>query len=500
MYALAATFWDSYTRAPKGRSMDSALDSTVGLVGAARERRENPLSARHRLTGAIGAASFLAAAIASVLVLPWEPQADPLLVVLLVVLYAVVSQVDFEIGNGQATPEQLVLIPMLFLAPLALVPLLVAAGFMLSKVRQRLRDGLWDQSLYDLAWNWFPLGAVGVLATLAPEGPPSLEHTGVYVLAFVAMVVVGTVNALVCERYMNGLKFREVLWPALWSYRVDAVLAPIALMVAMEAYETPAALAAVVPLVWLLHVFSYERRERHSASLELANAYRGTVMLLSDVVEAEDDYTAYHCRSVVELVAEVAEEMAIPRADRQELEFAALLHDVGKIAIPKEILNKPSKLTDEEFELIKTHTIEGQQLLDRVGGLMGRVGKVVRSCHERWDGKGYPDGLAGEEIPLSARIVFCCDAYNAMTTDRPYRKAMPREDALAEIRDNAGSQFDPVVAASLERVILDDDRYPRLVEGVAASHAIAATLGVGRDPVPAGAEAEAVDLPAAAAS
>jgi len=263
----------------------------------------------------------------------------------------------------------------------------------------------------------------------------------------------------------------------LWASRVDAVLSPVGLLVAIEAAKEPAALLAVVPLVWLLHVFSHERKERYSATLELQNAYRGTVMLLSDVVEAEDDYTAFHCRSVVELVAEVAEELNIPKSDRQELEFAALLHDVGKIAIPKEILNKPSKLTDEEFELIKTHTIEGQQLLDRVGGLMGRVGKIVRSCHERWDGKGYPDGLAGEKIPLAARIVFCCDAYNAMTTDRPYRKAMRRDDALAEIRDNSGTQFDPRVAAALERVVMSDERYPRLVEGVAASHAIAAAIG-----------------------
>src|SRR5215212_2811738 len=98
----------------------------------------------------------------------------------------------------------------------------------------------------------------------------------------------------------------------------------------------PSSLLAFIPLVWLLHVFSDERKERYTASLELHNAYRGTVMLLSDVVEAEDDYTAFHCRSVVELVAEVAEELNIPKSDRQELEFAALLHDVGKISIPKE--------------------------------------------------------------------------------------------------------------------------------------------------------------------
>jgi HD-GYP domain-containing protein (c-di-GMP phosphodiesterase class II) len=116
---------------------------------------------------------------------------------------------------------------------------------------------------------------------------------------------------------------------------------------------------------------------------------------------------------------------------------------------------------------------------------MGRVGKIVRSCHERWDGRGYPDGLRGQDIPLAARIVFCCDAYNAMTTDRPYRKAMRREDALAEIRDNAGSQFDPTVAAALEHVVLSDERYPRLIESVASSHAIAAaTLATRRQAAP----------------
>ena len=103
-----------------------------------------------------------------------------------------------------------------------------------------------------------------------------------------------------------------------------------------------------------------------------------------------------------------------------------MLHDVGKIAIPNEILNKPGTLEPEEFEVMKTHTIEGQFLLDRVGGLLGRVGQIVRSCHERWDGGGYPDGLAGENIPFASRIVFCCDAYNAMTSDRVYRKALPR--------------------------------------------------------------------------
>jgi HD-GYP domain-containing protein (c-di-GMP phosphodiesterase class II) len=176
-------------------------------------------------------------------------------------------------------------------------------------------------------------------------------------------------------------------------------------------------------------------------------------MLLSDVVEFEDDYTAQHSRSVVELVNAVAEEMNFDARDRQELEFAAMLHDVGKIAISKEILNKPAALTPSEFEVMKTHTIEGQFMLDRVGGVLGRVGEIVRSCHERWDGTGYPDGLRGEEIPLASRIVFACDAYHAMTSDRVYRPAMGAAEALIEIRANAGTQFDPRVVSALTRVV-----------------------------------------------
>ncbi len=146
---------------------------------------------------------------------------------------------------------------------------------------------------------------------------------------------------------------------------------------------------------------------------------------------------------MVELVNAVADELGVPPESRQELEFAAMLHDVGKIAIPKEILNKPTSLTDSEFEVMKTHTIEGQFMLDRVGGLLGRVGEIVRSCHERWDGTGYPDGLAGKDIPFHSRIVFCCDAYNAMTSDRVYRRAMTSQEALDELATNSSSQFDP---------------------------------------------------------
>ena len=145
----------------------------------------------------------------------------------------------------------------------------------------------------------------------------------------------------------------------------------------------------------------------------------------------------------------VADRLGVDEETRRAAEFGALLHDVGKVAIPNEIINKPGPLDDEEWAIMKTHTVEGQRMLERVGGLLARVGLVVRASHERFDGGGYPDGLAGEDIPLAARIVSACDAYNAMTTDRSYRKALTAGVAVAELRANSGTQFDPQVVDAL---------------------------------------------------
>jgi len=147
----------------------------------------------------------------------------------------------------------------------------------------------------------------------------------------------------------------------------------------------------------------------------------------------------------------VADELGLDAAERRDAEFAALLHDVGKIRIPSELINKPGPLDTAERRLMEQHTIEGERMLERVGGLLGHVGHLVRSCHEHWDGNGYPDGLAGEQIPLIARIVCACDALSAMTTDRPYRAARTSNDALAELQRCSGTQFDPRVVAAIVR-------------------------------------------------
>ena len=366
------------------------------------------------------------------------------------------GRVRFEFAGHYGTAEQLLIIPILALAPLPFVPLIIGLTAVLQTVPEVIRHREHgEQFVAHLADSCFCIPPVLVLAALAP-GPAEPERR---------RRLRDRVRRAAVRRPRLDARAQRAARPApaprrwppsgLGSTRIDATFAPLAFLITIAAVSEPVALLTIAPLMFLLHSFARDREERWANAVELHRAYRGTVMLLSDVVEAEDSYTAEHSRSVVELVNAVADELGVAEEDRRELEFAAMLHDVGKIAIPNEILNKPSTLEPEEFEVMKTHTIEGQFLLDRVGGLLGRVGQIVRSCHERWDGGGYPDGLAGETIPFASRIVFCCDAYNAMTSDRVYRKALPVAHALRELEDNAGSQFDPTIVAALIRVIRD---------------------------------------------
>jgi HD-GYP domain-containing protein (c-di-GMP phosphodiesterase class II) len=206
-------------------------------------------------------------------------------------------------------------------------------------------------------------------------------------------------------------------------------------------------------LLGLLALFARERRGRLEQALELRNAYLGTTILLADLIEEDDEYTGAHTQGVVSLAIQVADALGVDPWQRRRTEYAARLHDVGKIAVPKEIINKPGPLDPEEWTLMRLHTVEGERMLGRVGGALREVGAIVRGTHERWDGGGYPDGLAGTDIPIEARIVACCDAFDAMTTDRAYRAALPLDVALLEIKAGAGSQFDPDVVAALLDVV-----------------------------------------------
>ena len=430
-----------------------------------------PLRGRELRTELVSTALLLAVAAALAVLSPFGREFDAPLALALVVTYALMARVRFPIGYGFTIPTQLVLVPMLFLVPVGEVPLLVAAGMVLGGMPEYVRGERHpSRALVAVGDAWHSVGPAAVLA-IAGLSAPELGHWPVLLAALAAQVA--TDSAAATLREWAGLGISPKLQPSLlgWVTLVDVLLAPVGLLVAMAAVDAPYAVLLVLPLAALLAVFALERGARVRQAIELSRAYRGTTLLLSDVLEADDEYTGFHSRSVVSLSVAVADAMGLTSSQRRNVEFGALLHDVGKIAVPKEIINKPGPLTDDEWVVIKAHTIEGQKMLDRVGGLLSQVGRIVRSSHEKWDGSGYPDGLVGEAIPVESAIVSCCDAFNAMTTDRSYRAAMTLDEAMAEVRANSGTQFSPAVVDALVQVLSEDPltagtRGPRLVAAV----------------------------------
>ena len=188
----------------------------------------------------------------------------------------------------------------------------------------------------------------------------------------------------------------------------------------------------------------------HYESLE--RTFVSTVEALANALEANDAYTSEHARWITDTALEVGQALRLDRDALKRLELGALFHDIGKIGIPSEILQKPGPLTDEEFEIVKEHPELGARILEPIDRLAD-VRPIVRACHERWDGRGYPDGRAGDDIPLEARIVLVCDAFHAMTSDRPYRGRLGADVAAQRLRDAAGTQFDPAVVATFLELI-----------------------------------------------
>jgi putative nucleotidyltransferase with HDIG domain len=181
---------------------------------------------------------------------------------------------------------------------------------------------------------------------------------------------------------------------------------------------------------------------------ELEGAFLSTLGVIADAVELQDPYTADHANEVAGLAVRVGERLGVAGPELERLRYGALLHDVGKIGVPGELLRKPGPLSENERRRMDAHTAIGARMLERIP-FLAPVAPLVRSAHERFDGGGYPDGLAGEEIPRGAMIIATRDAFHAMTSDRPYRKAMGREPAIEELRAGAGSQFDPAVVEAL---------------------------------------------------
>ena len=453
---------DLHPLAPGITTQPDADAGVLRRIVASRERMHARLLQRELAVELASMLAFLAVAVFIAAYFEVSRPLDPVLAVALMVAYAVATRAEFQVGTTWTDPSQLVFVPMLFVLPTQAVPLLVAAAMVLSRVPEYARGGVHAirivSRVADSSYSVFP-----VMVLLAFDATSaSWTDWPVYAAALGAQILVDALLSSVRVSLGTGDRLTDVLREARAVYLPDVLLSPVGLAVAIAAAPDPWAVLVVLPVIVLLAVFGRERQARIESASALGHAYRGTAHLLGEVLSTTHEYTGQHSRSVVVLAHQVGLDLGIDEQGLREIEFGALLHDVGKIAVPNDILNKPGGLDDAEWELMRRHTVEGERMLDQIGGVLGDVGPVVRAHHERFDGSGYPDGAAGFDIPLAARVIAACDAFNAMTTDRPYAAAKPVEEAIAELRACAGTQFDPAVVEAVVEVVSAWDGPPAL--------------------------------------
>ncbi len=421
--------------------------------GRARERKR--ASGRERSVEGLFAIGFLLVAAAMAAFLHSDRDLDLGSMAILVSAYVIACRITYELPDGGITvPTEVVFIPMLFVLPTPAVPLIVSVSWVLGRLPDYVTGEANPYRAFHLFGDsWHAIGPALVLCATGAQ-VFSWGDWPIYAVALLAQFAFDFGAAAARAWLIDGTGPAVQARDMRLVYALDGALAPIGLLGAYAAVSSGTGLALLsLPLCVVLSTLAAERRARIDNALELSGAYRGTALLLGDVVEADDAYTGSHSRGVVDLALAVADRLGLDAVQRRNVEFGALLHDVGKITIPKEIINKPGPLDSTEWALMHQHTIEGERMLSRVGGVLGDAGRIVRSSHEHYDGGGYPDGLAGEAIPIESRIISCCDAYSAMTTTRPYRPAMDVAEALAELRRCAGTQFDPAVTATLVEMI-----------------------------------------------
>jgi putative nucleotidyltransferase with HDIG domain len=411
---------------------------------AARARTGSRMGARELTAHVLVGLPFVVVAALLVALGPDRP-VDAGDVLLFVLAAAVIGRLEFETGAGFMVPTQLIVVPMLFVLPPAIVPLVVAAALALDRMPEVLAGRLHPQRLLGVLCDaWFAVGPA-VVFLLADVRAPAWSDWPIYLLALAAQFGCDLLSSTAREWFGRGLAPKLQLHVLREIWRVDALLAPVGLLAAFSSARQHYAFLLVLPLAMLLALFARERRGRIGTQIELSATYRGTALLLADVISGDEELTGRHSQGVVALALAIADELRLDEEQRRLVEFAAMLHDIGKMETPREILHKPGPLSPEEWESMRAHTIAGQRMLDRVGGTLHDVGLVVRSSRERYGGDGYPDGLTGRQIPLPARVVAIAAAYSAMTTRRPYRPPLSPVAALIELRANVGTQFDPQV-------------------------------------------------------
>ncbi|NLL90708.1 MAG: response regulator [Dehalococcoidales bacterium] len=203
-----------------------------------------------------------------------------------------------------------------------------------------------------------------------------------------------------------------------------------------------------------LEIYDYQQHLEEKVQIQAAkirDAFMNAVMALALAMDAKDEYTSGHSGRVAEISVAIAGEMGLSQSAVENIRIAGMIHDIGKIGVKEEILNKPGRLTHHEFQQIKAHSVIGERILKPIVDEQ-EILDIVRMHHERFDGNGYPDGLSGKQIPVGAAIMALADAYDAMTSDRPYRKSLGHAAAVDEIKKGSGIQFDPEVVEAFLRI------------------------------------------------
>ncbi|WP_041436069.1 HD-GYP domain-containing protein [Thermus oshimai] len=338
----------------------------------------------------------------------------------------------------------------LFLFVLALIVLTPPWVAPLFAFFPRWSKKIWYKELFNRSQDGLSTAVAALVWTFFQKNPlylgPWILSAGVGItLAALAFFLVNTSLVTLVIHLSSGTPWKEI-WRKnfKWLSISYFLLSPMALLLA-RAYETPlignwggwTVLLFLVPL--------YYSRYYWDEKVRLEQAFDTTLEVLMNALEAKEKQTRMHSERVADIARDLAKAFYNDEAKAQEIYRAARLHDIGKIAIPEAVLLKPGKLTEAEFDLIKSHTKLGAELLSpaRKVAFDQLVYNVILYHHERWDGRGYPEGLAGQDIPEEARIVGLADAYEAMTAGRPYREAKSPEEALKEVQDFSGVQFDP---------------------------------------------------------
>lgn len=313
---------------------------------------------------------------------------------------------------------------------------------------------------YHVVFNTFGMSFPILAADMALQSPllAYADRTGclnllVASLAYFIMntITVAGIISVTSEKTLSSVWRESYLWTSP-QYLVGGGIAG-ALHFLNRFMGWPALIMVIPPLYLVYRSYSiYLGRvdEQQKHILEMAQLHLRTIETLALAIDAKDDTTAAHLRRVQVYASEIGKELKLSSLEMQALEAAALLHDVGKLAVPEYIISKPGKLTPDEFEKMKVHPVVGAEILERVH-FPYPVVPIVRSHHEKFDGTGYPDGLAGEQIPIGARILSAVDCLDALASNRQYRTAMNLEDAMQIVRDGAGKAFDPQVVAILDR-------------------------------------------------